>query len=411
MKPTMPIQFFASTAKGLEYLLVDELKSLGAVTAAEKLAGVEFTGDMAMAYRACLWSRLANRILLPLAKFPAETPEDLYDGVQTIDWNKHLAKNGTLAVKCVCTQSNITHTLYAAQKIKDAVVDQFRDKFQTRPNVDKAQPDISIHLYLYRNVATVSLDLSGESLHKRGYRLATGGAPLKETLAAAVLTRGKWEQIAKTGGALVDPMCGSGTLLIEGAMMAADIAPGLRRDYFGFKGWKQYQPELWEPLVREAEARCEQGMANLPPIIGYDEDPEAIHNSFDNIERAGLRGKIHVEKQSLDVFSPPPNTEPGLVVTNPPYGERMGEIEELEPLYTLLGDRLKRFFPGWQAAVFTGNPDLGKVMGLRARKFYALFNGAIPCKLLLFDVNPEKFIDRDREAYQDRQQSQEDEAE
>jgi 23S rRNA (guanine2445-N2)-methyltransferase / 23S rRNA (guanine2069-N7)-methyltransferase len=393
---TKPLNLFATTPKGLELLLVDELKSLGATTANEKLAGVEFTGDLQFAYKACLWSRLANRILLKLASISVTTPEELYAAVQTINWANHLDSEGTLVVNFVSSQSQITHTLFGAQKVKDAIVDQFRDKFGVRPSVDKATADLSVNVYLHRDVATISIDLSGDSLHRRGYRLSGGAAPLKENLAAAILIRAGWPAIAKTGGTLIDPMCGSGTLLVEGAMMAADVAPGLDREYFGFLGWKQHEPDLWDPLVRDALKRRADGLKTMPMIVGYDASADAINSAFDNIERTEFLCRIHVEKRELDVLTLPPKAQTGLVIVNPPYGERLGEIEELAPLYTLLGTKLKEEFSGWQAAVFTGNPDLGKVMGLRAKKFYALYNGALPCKLLLFDVSPEKFIDRSK---------------
>lgn len=391
---TKLLNLFATTPKGLELLLVDELKSLGAVTAAEKLAGVTFSGDLTLAYKACLWSRLANRILLPLAKVPADDPQTLYAGVQTINWSEHINPEGTIAVHFVCSQSNITHSLFGAQKVKDAIVDQLRDKFGIRPDVARQRPDVSISVYLHRNEATISIDLSGESLHKRGYRLVSGSAPLKENLAAAILLRAGWPAIAKEGGALLDPMCGSGTLLIEAALMAADIAPGLERDYFGFHGWKKHQKELWQTVVNEARVRSEAGLKSLPEIIGYDHDPISIKNAFDNIERAGMLGKVHVEKRELSAFTPKGSTQPGLVIVNPPYGERLGDINEIQPLYALLADRLKEGFTGWKAGIFTGNPDLGRRMGLRAKRYYSLFNGAIPCKLLLFDVQPEYFINR-----------------
>ncbi|MFZ2314724.1 MAG: bifunctional 23S rRNA (guanine(2069)-N(7))-methyltransferase RlmK/23S rRNA (guanine(2445)-N(2))-methyltransferase RlmL [Gammaproteobacteria bacterium] len=401
-QPTEIFDLFATTPKGLELLLVDELRALGAEQPAEKLAGVSFKGSLAMAYKACLWSRLANRILLTLAKFPASTPEELYAGIQSIAWDQHLDPEGTLAVNFVVNQSKINHTLFGAQKVKDAIVDQFRDKFGTRPNVDKERPDVSIYVYLYRDFAAVSLDLSGDSLHKRGYRLSTGAAPLKENLAAAILIRSGWPAIAKAGGSLMDPMCGSGTLLVEAAMMAGDIAPGLERPYFGFWGWKKHEAGIWQDLVEEAEKKREQAYENLPIIIGYDQDPAAITVAIENIERAGMRGNIHVEKRELAEFEPRANIKPGLVATNPPYGERLGELDELQPLYTLLGERLKAGFTGWQASVFTGNPDLGKVMGVRAKHYYALFNGTIPCKLLTFDLQPAFYIDRSPAAENER---------
>jgi 23S rRNA (guanine2445-N2)-methyltransferase / 23S rRNA (guanine2069-N7)-methyltransferase len=391
-------QFFATTPKGLELLLVDELRSLGATNPAEKLAGVTFSGDLELAYKVCLWSRLANRVLLPLAKFAAATPEELYAGVQSIDWHVHLNPTGTLAVHFVTTNSAITHTLFGAQKIKDAVVDQFRDKYNERPNVDREQPDVQIYAYLNRDLAEISIDLSGESLHKRGYRLAGGSAPLKENLAAAILIRAGWPAVAKQGGSLMDPMCGSGTLLTEAALMAGDIAPGLLRDYFGFLGWKQHQPSIWDNLLKEASVRREYGLKQIPDIIGYDRDALQVKNAFHNIQCAGLSGYVHVEKRELAVFEPKKSAESGLVVTNPPYGERLGEEAELAPLYALLGTQLKAGFEGWRAAVLTGNPDLGRQMGLHSIKQYALFNGPIPCKLLLFDLKSEHFIDRSPQA-------------
>lgn len=396
------MKFFATAPKGLEYLLVDELKALGATTAAEKLAGVAFEGDLATAYRACLWSRLANRILMPIADVEAATPEALYEGVKSIAWDKHMSHTSTLAVHFVTVQSAITHTLFGAQKVKDAIVDQFREQTGERPSVAKDSPDLAVYVYLHRDIAHISLDLSGESLHRRGYRLSQVEAPLKENLAAAVLMRSQWPAVAKNGGSLMDPMCGSGTLLIEAAWMAADRAPGLTRSYFGFLGWKQHQPKMWEALLTEAQARFEVGMKTLPTIIGYDHDPAAIKCSFENLERAGLLSHIHVEKRELESFAPATTTKSGLVVCNPPYGERLGEEDALRPLYTLLGDRLKQGFEGWRASVLTSNPDLGKVMGLRSKKQYALFNGALPSQLLLFDVEAPYFVDRSPEAENER---------
>lgn len=394
--------FFATTPKGLELLLVEELRALGAQNVAEKLAGVVFTGNLETAYQVCLWSRLANRILLNIKSFPARTPDELYAGVQSIAWQDHIDPAKTLAVHCVCRQSQITHSLYAAQKVKDAIVDQLRQRFNTRPNVSRTQPDVSVYVYLNRDVATVSIDLSGESLHKRGYRQSAGTAPLKENLAAAILLRAHWSDIAKAGGCLMDPMCGSGTFLIEAALIAGDIAPGLLHQYFGFLGWKQHDPILWQRLRTDAEERRAAGVSNLPVIIGYDRDPQAIKMSFENIDHADLRGKIHVEKREVAVFAPRQNLTPGLVVVNPPYGERIGEITELKSLYHLLGDKLKQHFIGFNAAILTGNPELGKQMGLRAKRTYQLYNGALSCKLLLFEVSPEYFVDNSPAATNER---------
>ncbi|MCR4346905.1 MAG: bifunctional 23S rRNA (guanine(2069)-N(7))-methyltransferase RlmK/23S rRNA (guanine(2445)-N(2))-methyltransferase RlmL [Sulfuricaulis sp.] len=384
-------QFFATCPKGIESLLADELRQLDAETVKETRAGVAFEGPLAIGYRACLWSRLASRILLPLTSFPAPTPEDLYAGVKTIAWKEHLDAEGTLAVDFTTSQSAITHSHYGALKAKDAVVDQLRDEFGVRPSVDTAQPDVRINIYLLRDQATVSLDLSGESLHRRGYRTQTVQAPLKENLAAAILLRAHWPAIAKQGGMLVDLMCGSGTLLIEGAMIATDMAPGLAREYFGFLRWKKHDAAAWAKLLDEAHQRRETGLAQLPPIHGYDHDPLAIRAARDNIKRAGLGNLIVAQQRELSDCSPE-EASTGLVVANPPYGERLGPGSELSALYTELGTQFKKCFPGWRGAVFTGNPELGKVMGLRAGKMHTLYNGAIECKLLHFEITPENVV-------------------
>ncbi|MBI5782640.1 MAG: bifunctional 23S rRNA (guanine(2069)-N(7))-methyltransferase RlmK/23S rRNA (guanine(2445)-N(2))-methyltransferase RlmL [Gammaproteobacteria bacterium] len=384
-------QFFATCPKGIEPLLADELRQLGAEAVKETRAGVAFEGTLATGYRACLWSRLANRILLPLKSFPAPSPEALYEGVRTIAWKEHLAPEGTLAVDFTTSQSAITHSHYGALKVKDAVVDQLREEFGSRPSIDTAQPDVRVNVYLLRDEATVSLDLSGESLHRRGYRAQTVEAPLKENLAAAILMRANWPAIAKQGGMLVDLMCGSGTLPIEGAMIAADIAPGLAREYFGFLNWKQHDAAMWSELIEEAHSRRETGLTQLPKIHGYDHDPLAIRAARDNIKRAGLGNLIVAQQRELTACTPE-EAPAGLVVANPPYGERLGPSSELPALYTELGAQLKTCFPGWHAAVFTGNSELGKVMGLRATKMHTLYNGAIECKLLHFEITPENVV-------------------
>jgi 23S rRNA (guanine2445-N2)-methyltransferase / 23S rRNA (guanine2069-N7)-methyltransferase len=389
MTATRP--FFATCPKGIEPLLADELRLLGAEMVKETRAGVSFEGALAIGYRACLWSRLASRILLPLTSFPAPTPEELYAGAQTIAWKEHLAAEGTLAVDFTTSQSAITHSHYGALKVKDAIVDQLRDEFGVRPSIDTAQPDIRVNVYLLRDQATVSLDLSGESLHRRGYRTQTVQAPLKENLAAAILLRANWPAIAKQGGMLVDLMCGSGTLPIEAAMIAADIAPGLAREYFGFTRWKQHDTAVWAGLLDEAHQRRETGLTHLPPIHGYDHDPLAIRAARDNIKRAGLGNLIVAQQRELSDCTPE-QSPTGLVVANPPYGERLGPGSELPALYTELGTQFKKCFPGWRGAVFTGNPELGKVMGLRAGRMHTLYNGAIECKLLHFEITPDNIV-------------------
>jgi len=382
---------FATSPLGLELLLADELRGLGLAEVVAARAGAAFQGDLLSAYRACLWSRLANRVLLRLARFPASTPEELYTGVRCIDWSEHMRADASLAVDFSASRSKITHTQFGAQKVKDAIVDQLREAFGVRPTVRLERPDLRINVYLDKDSAALSLDLSGESLHKRGYRLEGGGAPLKENLAAAILLRAGWPEIAKAGGGLIDPMCGSGTLPIEAAWMAGDVAPGLLREHFGFLGWKKHDSEAWRRLVEEAKARREAGLKSLNvTIAGYDIDRRAVHAALGNIERAGLRGIVHTERKAVTEIRPAGPA--GLVVANPPYGERLGDVKTLGALYCELGQTLKTHFLGWKASVFTGNPDLAFKLGIRASRFYKLYNGAIECKLFNFVIDPARFF-------------------
>jgi 23S rRNA (guanine2445-N2)-methyltransferase / 23S rRNA (guanine2069-N7)-methyltransferase len=385
-------QFIATAPKHMERLLAEELQGLKAEEVAETRAGAAFKGTLETAYRACLWSRVANRVLLPLASFAAASPEELYRGVQGISWRDHFEVTDSFAVEFNSSRSAISHSHFGALKVKDAVVDQFREQLGERPSVSTEQPDIRINLYLFQDQATLSLDLAGESLHRRGYRQQGMGAPLKENLAAAILLRANWPEIAAQGGALVDPMCGSGTLPIEGALMAADIAPGLLRRHWGFLKWKGHHPELWEKLLSEARQRREQGIAAMPSVTGYDQNHKAVGIARENVRRAGLEDLVQIQKRELQKTKPRGGEENGLVVANPPYGERLGSGSELPALYGRLGETLRENFTGWRGAIFTGNPDLGKRLGLRARKVHTLYNGAIECKLLHFDIVPERFV-------------------
>lgn len=388
--------FFISCPKDMEGLLQAEVTDLGATSTKLSLAGLYATGTLEMAYRICLWSRLANRLLYILTQQPVTSVTMLYDAVSSIEWLDHIAPECSLWIDFSGECPGITHSTFGAQKVKDAIVDQVRDRIGLRPTIEKDQPDIRINVFLFRGIATVSLDLSGESLHRRGYRVDAGVAPLKENLAAAILIRSGWPQLMNSPeSTFIDPMCGSGTLLIEAAMMAADIAPGLLRSYFGFRAWKYHQPELWASLRKEAVARKEAGLAkDLPDIRGYDADPRVLGHANANIERAQLDGEISVSVKELAKLVRPTHKSqaPGLIVTNPPYGERMSDMATLQHLYHYLGQKLREEFPNWQAAIFTGNSQLGKTMGIRARKKYAFFNGTIPCDLLLFTITPEWFV-------------------
>ncbi|HEX7342208.1 MAG TPA: bifunctional 23S rRNA (guanine(2069)-N(7))-methyltransferase RlmK/23S rRNA (guanine(2445)-N(2))-methyltransferase RlmL [Rhodanobacteraceae bacterium] len=379
--------FFATCPKGLEYLLRDELVAMGADDVREARAGVHFHGTLETAYRACLWSRLASRVLLPLASFAAADDAALYAGVQAIDWSRHLAAAGTLAVHVTLAGGRKEHSLFMAQRVKDAVVDQFRERVQTRPGVDQDRPDIRLHLHLDRQRADLALDLAGTPLHQRGWRDRQGQAPLKENLAAAMLLRAGWPEKYAADEALVDPMCGSGTLLIEAALMAADVAPGLGRDYFGFLGWLEHEAALWTTLLADARARADAGLRSLRPVFfGSDVDPRMVQVAKHNAQRAGVAGFVQLDRGDVQHLKPPQGVAGGLVITNPPYGERLGERAEMPVLYRRLGDVLRREFAGWQAALLVGDMDLGHATGLRAHKHYVLYNGALQTPLLLFDL-------------------------
>jgi len=383
--------FFATCPKGIEDLLYQEMVSLEISHVKRTRSGVFFKGDLQSAYKVCLWSRLANRVLLPLAHFEAKTPDDLYTRIyEQIQWDDHMNPEEKIAVDFTANHANTFHSHYAALRVKDAIADQFRAKFGCRPSVDTENPDIRINVYMKNDLAQVALDLSGSSLHRRGYRLEGGMAPLKENLAAAILIRATWPQLAKNGAPLIDPLCGSGTLLIEGALMALDRAPGLLRPSFGFLKWKQHDRALWQGLWKEAEARAEKGIHNPSQMFfGFDKDPGVIDQARSNAVRAGVGDVVSFQVKDIKALTVPETKVPGLLIANPPYGTRMGKKMNLENLYKTLGDRLKQHYKGWSAGVFTASPDLAKKMGIRARKQYHLYNGAIPCKLLNFDIQEE----------------------
>lgn len=384
--------FFATTPKSLEDLLAQELEDLGVSNLKRTIAGVHFTASWQVAYRALMWSRLAGRILFPLVEFPVKNAADLYDGVRTLPWREHLSADQTLFIKATLAKSFLNHSRYAAQTVKDGVADYFRENFGKRPSVDRDRPDLLLNLVIKNNRAILSVDLGGKSLHRRDYRPEPGPAPLKENLAAAILIRAKWPAIAAAGGGLVDPLCGSGTLVIEAAMIAADIAPGLSRKEVVPTGWHGFDPQLWKKIRGEALARRQSALSgNLPPVAGFDGDPAAIRRAGTHARSAGVAGYARFQKRILQDWRPVPSAggASGLVVTNPPYGHRIGNPDQLDRIYTALGELLKSRFQGWKASVFTGAPEMGKCMGLRAQRLYRFFNGTLPCVLLNFSICPE----------------------
>ena len=384
--------FFASCGKGLEYLLADELQALGCARATATIAGANAEGTLADAQRAVLWSRLASRVLWPLAEFDCPDEDALYAGARALAWPEHLGPGATLAVDAHVSGAAITHARYAAQRVKDAVVDVMREHTGTRPDVDLEAPGLRLNLVVRKGRAILSVDLGGGPLHRRGWRSAQGEAPLKETLAAAVLLRGGWPELHAEGAALLDPMCGSGTLLIEGALMAADVAPGLQRHGDALPTrWRGFDPAAWQAMMADARKRETAGRAALRPVFqGSDLDPHAIEAARRNARAAGVDQAIAWNVRDVRALPPHPAGR-GLVVCNPPYDLRLAADPAL---YRALGDALKSAVPQWRASLLCGDAELARATGLRAGKRYQVFNGAIECTLIVADPVLTPTIDR-----------------
>ncbi len=393
----MTSRFLATTARNMQSLLMQELRDLGAGAVRETAGGVFFEGDVALAYRVCLWSRVASRVLMLLGEGEADDLQGLYNSARELRWDTHFDLAHTFAVDCTLSAAQLTHSHGAALKVKDAIADQFRDRFGARPSVDARNPDLRISVFVRKTKVTFSLDLSGEALHRRGYRVSSVEAPLKETLAAAIVLRAGWSEIAARGGSFVDLMCGSGTLALEAAMIAANIAPGLLRTRWGFEHWQHHLPDVWQTLTTEAREAREAGVRSLgqrrEAISAFDQDSAAVSATRANIQAAGLGQHIQVRQVSVGAHRGSPSTSPGLVLVNPPYGERLGESSQLPALYQQLGETLQRHYQGWRAAVFTGNPPLGKLLGQRAERSHKFFNGRIECRLLQFGVNADASVE------------------
>ena len=315
------VRYWVATAPvGAASVLAEELAQFGAEDIRERSHDVKFQGTLEVGYRACLWSRTATRVLLSLGSIDATSSKSVYEALKRIDWREHLAPGATLACDCSGGNESIRHTIYGSQLLKDAVCDNLRESTGERPNIQPERPDVLLHLHVEGPTALVSLDFSGESLHRRGYRSEGGRAPLKENVAAAVLLRAGWPQIAETGGTLLDPMCGSGTFLTEGALIAADAAPAIDREYFGFLKWHGHDAALWARLRAEALAR-RSARAVRRCMMGSDIDSDAVRMAIANSAQAGVADWVHVEKRALSDLSRPKG-ETGLIVANPPYGEQ-----------------------------------------------------------------------------------------
>ena len=396
------LRFVASAPRGLSDLLARELTAFGATDVRERSTGVSFSGSLEVAYRACLWSRTANRVFLELGEWDFTTADDLYAAARSIDWQQHIAPGATLACDFSGRHPAITHTHFGALRVKDGIVDRLRETAGYRPDVSTDRPSVRVHAHAQRSRVSISLDLSGESLHRRGYRGTAVEAPLKENVAAGVLLRAGWPDILAGSGSeeppgaveFLDPMCGSGTFVIEAGLIAARIAPGSLRDYFGFLGWRDHDSALWDRLKAEAAASVQREPRSSLIIRGQDRDAAAIRAAQENARRAGVEALVSFSVQPLSTARPALENASALLCVNPPYGVRLQDVEAARATHRELGEVLRAHFQGWNVAVLTGSPELGLELGVRAYRTHTLWNGAIECRLLRLRIEPEAFRER-----------------
>ncbi|GAA5187886.1 bifunctional 23S rRNA (guanine(2069)-N(7))-methyltransferase RlmK/23S rRNA (guanine(2445)-N(2))-methyltransferase RlmL [Ferrimonas gelatinilytica] len=377
-------RFYAAVPKGLEYLLVDELKALGAESVREGQAVVHFEAELSTAYRICLWSRLASRVVLVLAEVSAKTADELYENVKSIFWPAVFSHQQEFMVDFHGGNREIRNSQFGALKVKDAIVDAFVEESGTRPSVSRTTPTIKIDCALRADKLLVGLNFSGAPMHQRGYRLETGKAPLRENLAAAILYRSGWVQ--HTDAPLIDPFCGSGTVVIEAALMATDTAPLLHREHWGFAFWAGHQDNLWQEALAEARVRSRRGMQQCQTkFFGRDINRRVLALAKENAERAGVDHLIQFEGGDA-LTMPLPPAQPGYVVSNPPYGERLGQLPMLLHLYAALGRQFKAHFANWKVSLLCSEPMLLSALRLKADKQYKLFNGALEVQLANYQI-------------------------
>ncbi|MEO0800927.1 MAG: THUMP domain-containing protein [Cyanobacteria bacterium J06642_2] len=371
-------RYFVTVARGLEKLAAEELERLGARSLQPGFCGIEVEGDREFLYRANLWARLPFRLLVKLAAFPCRDGSELYRGIQTIDWSTYLTPNHTLAVRVTGKTRQLNHSHFTALQVKNAIVDLQRQQFGDRSHVDVEAPDIQVAVHLERDRCTVSLDSSARSLHRRGYRQAMGAAPLKESLAAALVYMTGW-----TGNtAFLDPLCGSGTLPLEAAAIALNRAPGLYRDRYGFQSWPDYDPELWQDILQDAWAG--RGRELTAPVMGSDRDPETVQQARANAKNCDLERQVQFSCTELaDVEAP---ADCGVLLCNPPYGRRIDSDRDLGGFYKLLGNVLKQRFKGWTAFILSGNKELAMSIGLKSSQRTLVYNGSLPCQLMKYEI-------------------------
>ncbi len=385
------MDFVATCPRGAEQCLADELAGILDLKPTTDRGAVFFSGPLSLGYRACLWSRVASRVLLVLRSFPAATADALYDGVYRFPWADHLAEpEGTIAIDFIGVSESIRNSRFGALRVKDAIVDHVRGRTRRRPNVDLENPDLRINVHLRNGVATMSLDLSGRALHERGDQgeRRTGEAPLKTTLAAALVRMAGWPELATQGVPLVDPMCGSGTLLLEAAGMALDRAPAVTRARWGFDKWPHHDPRMWRRLLREADARADVAATRPVTILGFDRSDPVLRRAQHNARR--LRLPITFDACHLADQHPPDSQRDdvprGLLLTNPPFGERLGDEHAAQATYRELGDVLRHRFLGWQAWILAGSSVMAKAIGLKTSARIPIHNGPLECRWLRIDV-------------------------
>ncbi|MCC7431587.1 RNA methyltransferase [bacterium] len=366
--------FFVTCAKGLEQVLAEELKSLGITNLRIDVGGISFKGTFEDCYKANLWLRTANRILLIVDKFFAYDDTELYEKIRKINWQKHITNDSFFCVDVNLKDSKMTHSQFVARRIKDAIVDQFREKTGNRPSIDTFSPDLRINVRIFRDEVTLSFDSSGDSLHKRGYRTETGKASLKETLAAGLVLLSNWDK--KTD--FYDFTCGSGTILIEAAHIALNVAPGIFRQKFGFETWNDFDPKIWQKLKDEAKKLKK---SSLPyKFYGSDVNSKNLSNAHVNAKNAKVLEFVELTRKDAREFTPKKNE--GVIVSNLPYGERTYEVDELKETYKKIGDTLKQNCKGLSAYLLTEQGILTKSIGLKVTKRHVLFNGDLECRLL-----------------------------
>lgn len=370
------MQLLAKTLHGFEEVLAEELRQLGATKIEERKRAVAFEGDLTLMYRANLELRTAIRILMPIANFKARNEDEFYDKIKAIDWEQYMTIKQTLAVDAVTASKTFNHSKYIALKTKDAIVDQFREKYKKRPNVRVYNPHLGVYIYIHDEQVNVSIDSTGESLHKRGYRVASVDAPINEVLGAGMILLSGWDK----KGLLMDPMCGSGTLLIEAAMYANNIPPNQLRTHFAFMNWKEYDEEIWTKVKQQAKDHI---VDHTDPIMGWDKNLGCVRKTEQNIEAAGLTGKIQVKRKRFERLEAPEG--PGMLIMNPPYDERLEE-DNIEAFYELIGDTLKKKYSGYNAWLISSNMEAIKSIGLRTSRKITLFNGKLECKFVKYEM-------------------------